>query len=84
MNYERGDSQDEYQLEWQYANYFKVGQNAFEFLIDFGQCYPNGGKEHFHTRIISSPYYANILLKILQESIERYEKAFGAISEENE
>jgi len=82
MNHERGDFQDEGQLEGRYANYFKVGQNAFEFLIDFGQFYHNSGKEHFHTRIISSPYYANVLLKILQEAMDRYEKEFGPISDE--
>ncbi len=27
-------------LEGRYANYFKVGYNAFEFLLDFGQFYP--------------------------------------------
>ena len=83
MNYERGNSQDEGQLEGRYANYFKVGQNAFEFLIDFGQFYPNGGNEYFHTRIISSPYYAKILLKILKESIDQYEQTFGTLSKGN-
>ncbi|MCF6147079.1 MAG: DUF3467 domain-containing protein [Candidatus Kuenenia sp.] len=72
-------------LVGQYANAFKIGHNAFEFVIDFGQsCSKN---ETFHTRIVSSPYYANVLLKILRESVERYEQTFGAIpggSGENE
>ena len=84
MNYERGDFQDEEQIEGRYANYFKVGQNAFEVLIDFGQFYPNGGNEYFHTRIVSSPYYANVLLKILQESIDQYKQTFGPIPEKDE
>lgn len=72
------------ELEGRYANAFKVGQNAFEFVIDFGQSYVEGKRELFHTRIVSSPFYANVLLKTLQESIERYEKVFGAIPEGDE
>lgn len=72
------------ELEGRYANSFKVGQNAFEFVIDFGQSYVESEKEIFHTRIVSSPFYANILLKVLQESIERYEQAFGIIPEGKE
>lgn len=72
------------ELEGRYANAFKVGQNAFEFVIDFGQSYVEGKRELFHTRIVSSPFYANVLLKTLQESIKRYEKVFGSIPEEYE
>lgn len=68
------------ELEGRYANTFKVGQNAFEFVIDFGQSYIESKREIFHTRIVSSPYYANVLLKTLQESKERYEQTFGSIS----
>lgn len=71
------------ELEGRYANAFKVGQNAFEFVIDFGQSYAEGEKECFHTRIVTSPFYANILLKTLQESIEQHEQTFGSILEGN-
>jgi len=69
------------QLEGRYANYFKVGNNAFEFLLDFGQFYPEDGKAQLHTRIITSPIYAKALLQTLRESIERHEQSFGAIQE---
>ncbi|KKO19567.1 MAG: hypothetical protein B6D35_05560 [Candidatus Brocadia sp. UTAMX2] len=78
------DFQGGEKLEGRYANTFKVGQNAFEIVIDFGQSYTEGENECFHTRIVSSPFYANILLKTLQESIERYEQAFGPISKGDE
>lgn len=78
------DLQESAELEGRYANSFKVGQNAFEFIIDFGQSYVEGKREIFHTRIVSSPFYANILLKTLQKSIGRYEKIFGAIPEGDE
>ena len=68
-------------LEGRYANYFKVGHNAFEFVIDFGQYYPESDQAELYTRIITSPAYAKSLLKTLRESIERYEKSFKVISE---
>jgi len=67
--------------EGQYSNFFKVGHNAFEFVLDFGQFYPENGDAKLHTRIITSPTYAKSLLDTLRESIEQYEKTFGAIQE---
>lgn len=63
-------------LEGRYANYFEVGHNIVtgEFMIDFGQYYPDGGSARFHTRIITSQVYVKALLETLQESVEKYEK----------
>jgi len=73
-------------VEGRYANYFKVGYNAFEFVIDFGQLYPAGepgDKEaQFHTRIITAPVYARALVETLQDSIEQYAQSFGEIHNE--
>ena len=69
-------------LEGRYANYFKVGHNAFELLLDFGQFFPEGEQEQLHTRIITTPSYAKVLLDVLRESIEGYETTFGPIQEE--
>lgn len=68
-------------LEGRYANYFKVGHNAFEFVIDFGQYYPENDQAELYTRIITSPTYAKVLLETLKESFKRYEKSYKAISE---
>ncbi len=65
-----------------YANYLKIGQNAFEFLFDFGQLYLEDDDAQFHTRIITTPVYAKAFFKVLQECIERYEHDFGVIPEE--
>ncbi|MFZ0771174.1 MAG: DUF3467 domain-containing protein [Candidatus Sulfotelmatobacter sp.] len=65
-------------IEGKYANYFQIGHNAFEFLLDFGQLYSDGTQEHFHTRIVTSPSYAKELLKVLGESIAQYEATFGS------
>lgn len=75
----RKDVDDKSQPNGRYANYFKVGHNAFEFLIDFGQLYSQSGPAPFHTRIVTTPVYAKTLLGILQKSIEQYEQLFGTI-----
>jgi len=67
------------QLVGRYANFFQVGHTAFEFVIDFGQSYQGGIAEQHHTRIITSPAYAVELLRLLDDSITRYEGTFGAI-----
>ncbi len=52
--------------EGRYANYFEVGYNAFEFLLDFGQCFPESDNCGPHTRIITTPSYAKALLETLR------------------
>jgi hypothetical protein len=81
MHNERSDSGEFLQdtIEGKYANYFDIGHNAFEFLLDFGQQYSGGTHGLIHTRIITGPSYANELLRVLQKSIDQYEQAFGAI-----
>ena len=74
-------SRDSRKLEGRYSNYFKVGHNAFEFVVDFGQFYSESKEEHLHTRIITSPIYVKSLLETLQDSIEQYEHKFGPIQE---
>ncbi len=72
-------SRDSRKLEGRYSNYFKVGHNAFEFLVDFGQFYSESKEAHVHTRIITSPVYVKSLLETLQHSIEGYEEKFGLV-----
>jgi len=63
-------------LEGKYVNYFEVGHNAFEFILDFGQFYGEDEEPQLHTRIITSPAYAKVFLETLRESIEQYERSF--------
>ena len=65
-----------------YANYFEVGQNAAEFIFDFGQLYSEAEDVQVHTRIVTSPAYAKALFRLLQESIDRHEQVYGEIREE--
>ena len=56
-------------LEGKYVNYFEVGHNAFEFVLDFGQSYAGNQEPQLHTRIITSPAYAKSFLETLGEPI---------------
>jgi len=67
------------QIEGRYANFFQVGHTAFEFLIDFGQLYPDVKEEQLHTRIVTSPTYAKELLRLIRDSIEQYERTYGQL-----
>ena len=60
------------ELEGIYANTFKVGYNAYEFVIDFGQYFDDKGNENFHTRIITNPKYVESFSEILRESIKKF------------
>jgi hypothetical protein len=82
MDHEEDSSITDEELEGQYANHYRVGYNAFEFLIEFGQLYEGESKARFHTRIISNPIYIKELFKILRESIESYENHYGPINDE--
>lgn len=68
-------------IEGRYANYFQIGHNAFEFLLDFGQLYSDVKQETFHTRIVTGPPYAKELLKVLGQAVEQYERAYGSIKQ---
>jgi hypothetical protein len=81
-NHEGKNSHPDRKLEGRYANYFKVGYNAFEFIFDFGQYYSENEEAELYTRIVTSPCYAKELMKTLSDAIERYEKAFGNIQVE--
>jgi Protein of unknown function (DUF3467) len=64
-----------------YANYFEVGHNAFEFLIDFGQFQPETGTVAMHSRMVTGPVHAKLLAQLLTEAIERFEAAHGGIAD---
>lgn len=65
--------------EGRYCNYFNVGFNSFEFILDLGQAYDEGRSPLQHTRIITGPAYAKALARLLLESLAAYEQAHGTI-----
>lgn len=64
-----------------YANYFEIGHNAAEFILDFGQAYSSVGEDKIHTRLITSPAFAKEFLRLLEKAVERYERVYGQIRE---
>lgn len=83
MSKEHNDDPDTNPFEGRYANYFKVGHNAFEFVLDFGQLYSEGEEPQLHTRIVTSPAYAVAMAATLHKSIADYESTFGLISKKD-
>jgi hypothetical protein len=75
-----GADEDPGQPEGRYANYFKIGHNAFEFLLDFGQFYPETNQAQLHTRIVTTPAYAKALFETLRDSLDQYQQAFGSLA----
>lgn len=67
------------ECEGRYANNFKVGHNACEFVMDFGQLFSGRFEERFHSRIVTNPVSAKYFFEVLQRSITEYEKKFAVI-----
>jgi hypothetical protein len=63
---------DDRELEGRYANVFRIGHNAYEVVLDFGQSYVPE-VEHMHTRIITSPSSARGLSELLQDSLSEHD-----------
>ena len=72
----RSNAHERREISGEYANYFRVGFNACEFVCEFGQFYPEEEASRFHTRIITTPTYMKNLIELLQESYHAYEKEY--------
>lgn len=64
-----------------YANYFEVGHNPYEFLIDFGQFQPETAGIVLHTRIAIGPAHSKLLTDMLSSSVLKYESDNGPIAD---
>jgi hypothetical protein len=78
MTREPGNTEEGGDPRAEYANYFEVGCNAFEFVIEFGQRH-DGRSSARRVRIITTPVFAKELLRVLGSSIAEYERTFGQI-----
>ena len=66
----RGPARDP---QGKYANFFDVGVNANELVIDFGQFYGRGTQPTVHTRIVTTAAYGRELLGMLTRSMRELE-----------
>lgn len=62
----RGPSERSSRQEARYANFFQIGHNACEFLLEFGQ------RKAIHTRIYVSPHHAQLLSDLLIQTLEEH------------
>jgi hypothetical protein len=53
-----------------YANVFRVGCNAFETVIEFGEQYTDVEPSDLHTRIVVSPVFARALANSLIDALQ--------------
>ena len=67
-----------------YVNYFEVGHNPFEFLMDLGQYHPGTteaeGSVAIHTRIAIAPPLAKMLSDLLARAVVEHERQHGEIA----
>ncbi len=62
-----------------YVNYFQIGHNAMEVVLECGQYYAGDEQALIVSQVITSPYYAKRLLKLLHDALKQYEEEFGSI-----
>ena len=61
-----------------------ITHSPAEFIIDFTRVVPGVPKAKVQARIITTPQHAKMLLKALQENIEKFESRFGEIKVEGQ
>ncbi len=66
-------------LEAIYANFAVISHSPSEIVIDFARVLPRMVRAKVHARIITTPMHAKLLLRALQQNLERYEAQFGEI-----
>ena len=62
-----------------YANFVIITHSPWEVFLDFAQILPNLPKARVRTRLVLTPTNAKMLLKALEENIDRYEEVHGEI-----
>jgi hypothetical protein len=66
-------------LEARYANYFEIGHNAYEFILEFGQYQPQTEHVQIQTRIVTGPVFAKLLFELLAQALNQFENEIGPI-----
>jgi hypothetical protein len=66
-------------LDATYSNLALITHSASEIIIDFARVMPNTPKAKVYARIITTPLHAKLLLRALNENLEKYEAQFGDI-----
>lgn len=67
------------QLDATYSNLVVIQHTPSEFVLDFARILPNMPTARVGARIVCTPMHAKLLLRALQQNIERFEAQFGPI-----
>ena len=67
------------QLEAVYSNFVMIQHSPSEFILDFARILPNMPSAKVGARIVMTPMHAKLLLRALQENIDKFEAQYGAI-----
>ena len=62
-----------------YSNLLRIAHSREEFILDFINLVPPQGV--VTARVVTSPGHLKRIVRALQENLERYESAYGAIQE---
>lgn len=68
--------------EGEYVNLAMIAHSQSEFVIDFIKMMPGIPKAKVKSRVILTPDHVYRLMNALKENIQKYEEAYGAISED--
>ena len=59
-----------------YANVFRVGFNAFEMVIEFGEQFSDDENARMHTRVVTNPVFARGLVNSLNDALANHASDF--------
>ncbi len=62
-----------------YSNFAIISHSPSEIVVDFARLLPGAPKSKVLTRIILTPLNAKLLLRALQENLNKYEEKFGEV-----
>ena len=66
-------------LDAAYSNFVVIQHTPAEFVFDFVRVLPNMPHAKVGARVIMTPMHAKLLLRALQDNIDKYEAQYGVI-----
>ena len=67
------------QLEPAYSNFVLIQHSPSEFILDFARIMPNVPNARVGARVVMTPMHAKLMMRALQENIDKFEAQYGAI-----
>ena len=68
-------------LRGRYTNYFEIRFTASEFLVDFGEHYPESEPPYVHTRIVTNSESAQVLCDLLASALKQQKQELSGRDE---